>query len=238
MAVLRGGANDRSIRLRQADDKAIVGEFESKRISSPQPCGANRRANFGDGPDFAALAEDLVRDWAARAGAMEHQIVVDDFAGQPGAPESGPHARRQSRGAIQGIRAATGRTRDDPRSASGHPRIRRRHGYFGDDGLASEEQRLDDRALSGGSTRQHIRIAKVFRQLGPFLTECTPLDNGPAGDGSCQDGTKVATAGASHFASSPISLVYRYRPELGPAVTTPASQNLQFTSADRRRNAI
>src|SRR5262249_12416572 len=58
------------------------------------------------------------------------------------------------------------------------------------------------------------RIAKVFRRLGSLLRSCTPLRNGPADDGSGQDCTKVATAGASHI-TPPNIIGHDCRPSSG-----------------------
>jgi len=138
--MLRGGANPCSISLRQVHDKATVGGLERKQISSPQPSGADRWADFGDRPDFPPLTENVVRHGVGRADAMEYEIIVDDFAGQPGAAESGAEAGRQCRGATRkSVRAAGKRPCDGPGGAGGRSAIRRRHGDFGDDGLAGEE---------------------------------------------------------------------------------------------------
>jgi hypothetical protein len=69
-----------------------------------------------------------------------------------------------------------------------------------DDHPAFEEQRLDDRTLSGGSARQQVGIAKLLRYLRALLRDRRPFRNGAAdGHSSCHEGTKVATAGASHI---------------------------------------
>jgi len=215
-AMLRGGADPRSIRLRQAHDKAIVAGLERKRISTRQLSGADRWTDFGDRPDFPAPAENLVRCGLGRADAMEDEIVVDDFAGQPGTTESRREARRQGRDAArQSVCAAGKRPCDGPGRAGRCSCIRRRYGDFGDDGLAVEEQRLDDRTLTGGSARQQIRIAKLLRRLGSLLRDRNPVRNGPADDSTCQDGTKVATIGASHITSSQLLRIIAARIRAG-----------------------
>jgi hypothetical protein len=134
---------------------------------------------------------------------MEDEIVVDDFAGQPGTPESGCEGRRQGGDAArQSVCAAGKRACDGPGRAGRYSGVLRRYGDFGNDGLAVEEQRLDDRPLTGRSARQQIRIAKLLRRLGSLLRDRNPVRNGPADDSTCQDGTKVATMGASHISSS------------------------------------
>jgi hypothetical protein len=237
-AMLRGGADPGAVGLRQVHDKAIVGRLERKRILTRRLSGADRWTDFGDRPDFPALVENLVRHGVGRADAMEDEIVVDDLAGQPGAAESGREARRQGRDAArQSGRAAGKRPCDGPGRAGRYSCIRPRHGDLGDDGLAVEEQRLDDRTLTGGSARQQIRIAKLVRRLGSFLRDRNPLRNGPADDSSCQDGTKVATIGASHITSSQHYCVSS-PPVFGPAVTSARiSRNLQSRPSAGRSHA-
>jgi hypothetical protein len=72
-AMLWGGQNPLSIRLRQVDDKAVVSRFETKRVSTRRPSGAG----FGDRPDFPTLAENVMCDRDVRAHTMEDEIVVD-----------------------------------------------------------------------------------------------------------------------------------------------------------------
>jgi hypothetical protein len=217
--MLRGGADPRAIGLRQTHDKAIVGGLKRKRISTRQLSGADRWADFGDRRDFPALAEDLVRHGVGGADAMEDEIVVDDLAGQPGTAESRREARRQGGDATrQSVGAAGKRPCDGPDRAGGYSCVRRRHGDLGDDGLAVEEQRLDDRTLTGGSARQQIRVAKLLRRLGSLLRDRNPVRNGPADDSTCQDGTKVATIGASHIHILPTLL--RINAARGPAVAS------------------
>jgi hypothetical protein len=179
--MLRGGVNPCSIRLRQVRDKAIVGGFERERIPTRRSSRPARRVDFSDNPDLVTLMENLVRDGTARAGAMQDEIVVDYFASQQGTAESGPHAKRQ-------VRGATRRPGDrrSPGGAGGYAPIRpRRHSDFGNDSLASEEQCLDDRTLASGAACQHVRIAKILRHFGALLPDRNPVRNGPADDCSC-----------------------------------------------------
>jgi len=150
--MLRGGANLRSIRLRQVHDKAIVGAFERERIPTRRLCGAGRRADFGDSPDLVALVVNLMRDGAARADAVQNEIVVNDVAGQQCAAESGTHACGPVAGAGPSNARAPGwrlRRRRGPGGAGDYARIRPRHGDLGDDWLASKEQRLNNRTRAG-----------------------------------------------------------------------------------------
>jgi hypothetical protein len=201
--------------LRQVHDKAIVGGFERERIPTRRSSGADRRVDFADNPDLVAVMENLVRDGAARAGAMQDEIVVAYFAGQPSTAESGPHAKRQVRGVTpRSVRGAGRRPGDrrGPGGAGGYAPIRpSRHSDFGDDSLASEEQCLDDRTLARGAACQHVRIAKILRHFGALLPDRNPVRNGPADDCSYYDRTKVATAGASHVTYSP-HITYHHRP--------------------------
>jgi len=216
-AMLRGGADPGAVGLCQVHDKAIVGGLERKRISTRELSGADRWTDFGDRPDFLAPAENVVRHGLGRADAMEDEIVVDDFAGQPGTTESRREARRQGSGtARQSVCAGGKHPCDGAGRCSG---VRRRYGDFGDDGLSVEEQRLNDRTLAGGSARQQIRIAKLLRRLGSLLRDRNPVRNGPADDSTCQDGTKVATMGASHITSSQHYCV-SLPPVFRPAVTS------------------
>jgi len=180
--MLRRSEDPRSIRLRQAHDKAIVGGLECKRISTRQPTGADREPDLAHGPDFSAVMENIVRDRVARADAMEHEIIANGFAGQPGAAESGAEASRQRRG-IARRRISAARRR--PCACCGPSHIRRWHRDVGDDRPTGEEQRLDDRTLTGGSARQNIRIAKVLRDLTRVLRNHDPLGHGPADDNTC-----------------------------------------------------
>jgi hypothetical protein len=236
--MLRGGADPGAVGLRQTHDKAIVGGLERKRISTRQLSGADRWADFGDRPDFPASAENLVRHGLGRADTMEDEIVVDDFAGQPSTAESRREARRQGGDAARQSVCAAGKCPcDGPGRAAGRcSRIRRRYGDFGDDGLAVEEQRLDDRTLTGGSARQQIRIAKLLRRLGSLLRDRNPVRNGPADDSTCQDGTKVATIGASHITSSRHYCVSS-PPAFGPAVSRRRAY-LGTCSLDRSSAAV
>jgi hypothetical protein len=175
--------------------------------------------------------ENLVRDRLTRADAMEDEIIVDDFAGQPGSAEAGPKARRQCRGAArQGVRAAVKPRRDGPVRAGGYSGIWRRHRDVGDDGLTVVEQRLDDGTLIRGSACQQIRTAKLFRRLGRVPCGRNPLSDGPADDRPCQDGTKVATVGASHLTSSqhlllsPLAVVALAVASSSPQSTLPRKQ--------------
>jgi hypothetical protein len=139
-AMLRGGVNLCSIRLRQVHDKAIVAGFERERIPTRRSSSPARRVDFSDNPDLVALMENLVRDGTARASAMQHEIVVDYFASQQGTAESGPHAKRQVRGVTPRSVRSTGRRPGDRRSpgGAGAPIRPRRHSDFGNDSLASE----------------------------------------------------------------------------------------------------
>jgi hypothetical protein len=183
--MLRGGADPGAVGLRQVHDKAIVGGLERKRISTRQLSGADRWTDFGDRPDFPALVENLVRHGVGHADAMEDEIVFDDLAGQPGTAESRREARRQGGDATrQSARADGKRPCHGPGRAGGYSGVRRRNGDLGDDGLAVEEQRLDDRTLTGGSARQQIRIAKLLCRLGSLLRDRNPFGNSPADDSS------------------------------------------------------
>jgi hypothetical protein len=118
--MLRGGADPGAVGLRQVHDKTIVGGLERKRISTRQLSGVDRRTDFGDGRNFPAVAKNLVGHGVGGADAMEDEIVVDDFAGQPGTAESRPEARRQGRaGARHSVGAAGRRPCDGHRSAGG-----------------------------------------------------------------------------------------------------------------------
>jgi hypothetical protein len=226
--MLRGGADPGAVGLRQVHDKAVVGGLERKRIATRQLSGADRRTDFGDRADFPALVENLMRRRLGGADPMEDEIVVDDLAGQPGTAESRREARRQGCDRTRhGVRAAGERPCGGPGRAGRWSCIQRRYGDLGDDGLAVEEQRLDDRTLTGGSARQQIRTTKLLCRLAACLRERNPVRNGPANDGSCQDGTKVATMGASHITSSQHYCVSS-PPVSGPAVTSAhASRSLQ-----------
>jgi hypothetical protein len=233
-AMLRGGADPGAVGLCQVYDKAIVGGLERKRISTRELSGADRWTDFGDRPDFLAPAKNVVRHGLGRANAMEDEIVVDDFAGQPGTTESRREARRQGSDTARRSVCAAGKHPCDGAGRAGRcSGVRRRYGDFGDDGLSVEEQRLNDRTLAGGSARQQIRIAKLLRRLGSLLRDRNPVGNGPADDSTCQDGTKVATMGASHITSSQhycVSLPPVFRPAFNVgalsfelAVSTPPS---------------
>jgi hypothetical protein len=201
--MLRGGADPGAVGLRQVHDKAIVGGLECKRISTRQLSGADRWTDFGDRADFPALVENLVSHRLGGADAMEDEIVVDDLAGQPSTAKSRREAERQGRdGARHSVRAAGERPCGGPGRAGGWSCVQARYGDLGDDGLAVEEQCLDDRTLTGGSTRQQIRTTKLLRRLDFVLRDRNPFRNGPADGSTCQGGTKVATVGASHITSS------------------------------------
>jgi hypothetical protein len=201
--MLRGGADPGAVGLRQVHDKAIVGGLEGKRIATRQLSGADRWTDFGDRADFPALVENLMRRRLGGADAMEDKIVVDNLAGQPGTAKSRCEAWRQGSDRTRhSVRAAGERPCGGPGRAGRWSCIQRRYGDLGDDGLAVEEQRLDDRTLTGGSTRQQIRTTKLLCRLAACLRERNAVRYGPANDGSCQDGTKVATMGASHITSS------------------------------------
>jgi hypothetical protein len=81
--MLCGGLNPLSIRLRQVDDKAVVSRFETERVSTRRPFGADRGADFGDRPDFPTLAENVTCDRDVRAHTMEDEIVLDALVAQP-----------------------------------------------------------------------------------------------------------------------------------------------------------
>jgi hypothetical protein len=186
--MLRGGANPRSIRLRQVHYKAIVGGFKREQIRTRQPCSTGRSADFADGADFVALVVNIMRDGAARTDAMQDKVFVDDFAGQQRPAEIGAHAGQPSpRVTPRSARVAGGRPpgRRSPGSAGGCTRNLPRHGDFGDDCLAGEEQCLDDRTHAGGAACQLVRITNVLRYLGTLLRDRNPVRNGPADDRSC-----------------------------------------------------
>jgi hypothetical protein len=234
--MLRCGADPGAVGLRQVHDKAIVGGLERKRIATRQLSGADRWTDFGDGADFPALAENLMRRRLGGAEAMKDEIVVDDLAGQPGTAESRREAGRQGCDRTRhSVRAPGERPRGRPGRAGRWSCIRRRYGDLGDDGLAVEEQRLDDRTLTGGSTRQQIRTTKLLCRLAACLRERDPVRYGPANDGSCQDGTKVATMGASHITSS-----QHYRVSPPPAFGRPSRRraHLGACSLDRPPAAV
>ena len=82
-AMLRGSVNPRPVRLRQVHNKAIVSGLESERISTRRSSGAERRADFGDRPEFPTVTENVMCDGCARADTMKDEILVDDLATQP-----------------------------------------------------------------------------------------------------------------------------------------------------------
>jgi hypothetical protein len=126
-------------------NKAIVSRLESERISTRRFSGVDRRADFGDRPDFPTLTENVMCDEGARADAMEDEIVVDDLAAQPCTAKSGANARRcRSAFTRQSARAVGRRRRDGPNCLRRYSHIRRRHNDIGDYRLAGEKHGLND----------------------------------------------------------------------------------------------
>jgi hypothetical protein len=172
-AMLRGSVNPRPVRLRQVHNKAIVSGLESERISTRRSSGAERRADFGDRPEFPTVTENVMCDGCARADTMKDEILVDDLATQPCTAKSGADAGRQCRSGIprQSARAVRRRLINGPGCVRRYSRIRGGHDDIGDYRFAGEEHGFNGRTQIGGPARQQIRTTKVLRHLGRLLRD-------------------------------------------------------------------